>query len=78
MGGLKTEVKVGIFVVLGILFLAYMTVNIEKIQVGGERGYNVYAIMDTAQGLVKHTNVKTAGVEIGKITDISLTDRKAK
>src|SRR3989304_499001 len=78
MGGLKTEVKVGIFVVLGILFLAYMTVNIEKIQVGGERGYNVYAMLDTAQGLVKNTTVKTAGVEIGRITDISLTDRKAK
>jgi len=78
MGGLKTEVKVGIFVVLGIIFLTYMTVNIEKIQVGKERGYNIYAIMDSAQGLVKNTSVKTAGVEIGRITDISLTDKKAR
>src|SRR3990167_7314077 len=78
MGGLKTEVKVGIFVVLGIIFLTYMTVNIQKIQVGKERGYNIYAIMDSAQGLVKNTSVKTAGVEIGRITDISLTDKKAR
>ncbi len=78
MGGMKTEVKVGIFVVLGIIFLAYMTINIEKIQVGKERGYNIYAVLDTAQGLVKNTTVKTAGVEIGRITDISLTDSRAR
>jgi phospholipid/cholesterol/gamma-HCH transport system substrate-binding protein len=78
MGGLKTEVKVGIFVVLGLIFLAYMTINIEKIQVGKERGYNIYAVLDTAQGLVKNTTVKTAGVEIGRITDISLTDSRAR
>lgn len=78
MGKLKTEVKVGIFVVLGIIFLTYMTVNIEKIQVTGEKGYNVYVSLDTAQGLVKNSTAKTAGVEIGRITDISLTDKKAK
>ncbi|MEK6590024.1 MAG: MlaD family protein [Nitrospinota bacterium] len=78
MGGLKTEVKVGIFVLLGIIFLTYMTINIEKIQIGKERGYNVYVILDSAQGLVKNTAVKTAGVGIGRIVNISLTEKKAR
>jgi len=69
---MSTEVKVGIFVVLGFLVLAYMTVNIEKIRFGKAVGYKIYAKFDSAAGLVKNSDVRIAGVQVGMVEHIEL------
>ena len=78
MKKMSPEVKVGIFVVVGILVLAYMTVNIEKIRVGRAVGYKIYARLDSAAGLVKNSPVRIAGVQVGRVEDIVLDAGKAK
>ena len=75
---MKTELKVGIFVVLGGFVLFYMTANIEKFGFGNNKGYSIYAILDTAQGLVKKSHVKISGVPIGRISKIDLKGDKAR
>jgi len=74
---IATETKVGIFVVLGILVLAYFTVVVGKISVR-EKGYPVYSYVDSAAGLDKNSPVRIAGVEVGKVESIGLEGLKAK
>jgi phospholipid/cholesterol/gamma-HCH transport system substrate-binding protein len=69
---LKTEVKVGVFVVIGALLLFYMTANIEKLNFGNKKGYSLFVLLNTAQGLVKNSHVKVSGVPIGRIKSIGL------
>ncbi len=72
-----TETKVGIFVLLGILVLALFTIRVGRIAVR-EVGYRVYAYVDSAAGLDKNSAVRIAGVEIGKVEEITLEGLKAK
>ncbi|MDY7034301.1 MAG: MlaD family protein [Thermodesulfobacteriota bacterium] len=78
MKQISTETKVGIFVVIGIIVLAYLTVNIEKIRVGRAVGYTIFTKLDSAAGLVKNSPVRIAGVEIGRVEDITLEAGKAR
>ncbi len=78
MQKMSTNIKVGIFVVLGIIFLGYMTIKVEKIPVGGKAGYPLYAYLSSAAGLVKNSAVEIAGVEVGFIKNIILEGGKAK
>ena len=55
-----SEVWVGIFVVIGILILAGMTLKIEKFRIGKEKGYRVYAYFDSAGGLYRNARVRVA------------------
>ena len=67
------ETKLGFFVVLVIL-AAWIIVE----TLGGMEmfhgGYRVSALFDTAQELKVGDNVKMAGVEIGRVEKIALTD----
>lgn len=69
------ETKLGIFVVLAI-FAAIFIIEM----VGGtdifQRGYKINAQFDTVQELKVGDSVKMAGVEIGRVEKIELTDGK--
>ena len=69
------ETKLGLFVVLAVL-VAW--VIIETLG-GGDffsRGYHVSAQFESAQDLKPGDRVKMAGVEIGRVESLSLTDSK--
>ncbi|MBI5755999.1 MAG: MCE family protein [Nitrospirae bacterium] len=72
------EVKVGLFVVAAIVILAYMTVRIGDLTFGREKGYIIYGVFDSVAGLDVKAPVKMAGVEIGSVETIGLTDSRAK
>jgi phospholipid/cholesterol/gamma-HCH transport system substrate-binding protein len=74
----STDIWVGIFVVVGILLLIFMTLKIERFQFGKEKGYLVSVYFDTAAGLVKNASVRVAGVSVGMVEKISLDEGKAK
>jgi len=78
MTKLSVEAKVGVFVVIGMIILAYMSTRVGRIQYTGDRGYEVYAYFDSAEGIVEGGPVEIAGVEIGHIKDISLEAGKAR
>lgn len=72
------EAKVGFFVVIGILILAYMSMKVGKLKYGPDQGYTVYGYFDSAEGLVKGVSVEIAGVDVGEVTEITLENGKAK
>nr|HID58756.1 MCE family protein [Desulfobacterales bacterium] len=78
MARFSTEAKVGVFVVVGIILLGYMSLRLGKFEIGRARGYDLYAYFDSVAGLVKNASVEIAGVEVGRVKDISLEEGKAK
>jgi phospholipid/cholesterol/gamma-HCH transport system substrate-binding protein len=78
MKGMGTETKVGIFVLLGVIALAFMTVTVGKFHLGKEAGYRRYVLFDSAAGVVRNSPVRIAGVHVGKVEDISLERGQAK
>ncbi len=74
-----TEIKVGIFVFLGILALFYLTFQLAQEAFVPKDVYRVYGVFDSVSGLLKGAKVEMAGVPIGKVGEISLTpEGKAK
>ena len=77
MKSIATETKVGIFVVLGIIILAFFTIRVGRIAVR-EVGYRIYTHVESAAGLDKNSPVRIAGVEVGKVEGIVLDGAKAR
>jgi phospholipid/cholesterol/gamma-HCH transport system substrate-binding protein len=74
-----TEVKVGIFVFIGILALIYLTFKITSEAVSPKDTYKIYAVFENVSGLTKGAKVEMAGIVIGKVGGIELTENgKAK
>jgi len=79
MKNIGLSFKIGIFVLLALIALGYMTVKITKYKrLLVMKGYEVHAIFDDASGLKTNNSVYIAGVWIGRVKTISLTkDGKA-
>jgi len=75
--GFGPEIKVGIFVLIGLVILAYMSIRLGKVDLGREKGYHVSAVFDSVSGLVKDSPVEMAGIEIGRVKDVTLKDGQA-
>ncbi|MGQ3683816.1 MAG: outer membrane lipid asymmetry maintenance protein MlaD [Candidatus Loosdrechtia sp.] len=71
------EIAVGIFVFLGLLCLAYISISLGKINLIGRHYYPVKAVFTDVKGLRKDTVVEIAGVEVGKVSDIKLENYSA-
>lgn len=78
MPGFSTEAKVGVFVLLGIALLAYMTIRLGSLQFGEPEGYRVWAVFDSATGLKTKAAVEMAGIQIGKVNRIQLDNGRAR
>ena len=72
-----TETMVGLFVLLGIAALAYLAFQLGDVQFLGSRNYTVRAIFPSVTGLKEGAGVEIAGVEVGKVTSISLHEDRA-
>ena len=69
-----TEILVGLFVVLGalaLLFLALKAANLASFT-GGGNSYTVQARFENIGGLKARAPVRSAGVNVGRITSITL------
>ncbi|OGP62832.1 MAG: hypothetical protein A2V65_02305 [Deltaproteobacteria bacterium RBG_13_49_15] len=77
MSKFSVEAKVGIFVIIGIIMLGYMSMKVGKLSLTGESGYDVSVYFDSASGLAVDVPVEIAGVEVGRVRSISLKDGKA-
>jgi len=71
---MRTEIKVGLFVLAGLLSLLYMTFQIKTLESFKEKGYEIYAVVNDASGLTKKSKVKLRGVTVGYVEDMSLSD----
>jgi phospholipid/cholesterol/gamma-HCH transport system substrate-binding protein len=74
----SSETWVGIFVVIGIFLLVFMTLKIEKFRIGKEAGYLLYIYFDSVAGLTKNSPVRVAGVPVGTVEKVALDQGKGK
>src|SRR3972149_10096965 len=74
---LSSEAKVGLFVLIGIIILAYMSLRLGGIQLGRAEGYTLFVDFDSAAGLDPNAPVRVAGVEVGRVKTITLKDDMA-
>jgi len=62
---------VGVFVLIGILCLVYLSIKLGRLELfGGD--YAVRADFDSVAGLKKGASVEIAGVEVGRVESIAL------
>lgn len=71
------ETLVGLFVVVGIASLAYLSIRLGKLEVIATRGYTVLAEFDSVAGLKNGAVVEIAGVEVGRVKEIGLKGYRA-
>ena len=74
----KLEMVVGMFVLVGIMCLAYLSIKLGKLEMVGGDVYEVEAQFNSASGLKPGTAVEIAGVEVGRIRGITLIEDRAK
>jgi phospholipid/cholesterol/gamma-HCH transport system substrate-binding protein len=72
MNNAKLEMTVGIFMLVGILCLTYISVKLGKMELMGGDYYAVTAQFDSVSGLKPGARVEVAGVEVGKVDRIAL------
>jgi len=78
MRKLDIEFTVGLFLIAGIICLGYLSVKLGRMEVLGGEGYDVYALFSNSGGLKKGSSVMIAGVEVGRIKNVSLEDYQAR
>jgi len=66
------ETVVGIFVVVGIICIGYLTIKLGKMEVVGSKHYDVKAHFQSVSGLTVGAYVEMAGVKIGRVDSVSL------
>jgi phospholipid/cholesterol/gamma-HCH transport system substrate-binding protein len=66
------ETVVGIFVVVGLFAIAYMTVKLGNVGFLGENSYSLYAKFSTVTGLRTGNPVNMLGLEIGRVESFKM------
>ena len=70
------ETVVGIFVVIGLLSIAYMTVKLGNVGFLGENSYSLYAPFNRVTGLRVGNPVSMLGLEIGRVAGFKMDQEK--
>lgn len=78
MRKLDLELTVGLFVVVGIICLGYLSIKLGKMEVLGKKGYEVYALFSNSGGLKAGSSIVIAGVEVGRVKNITLENYQAR
>ena len=71
------ELGVGLFLLIGLLSLGYLSFNLGKIELWSPPGYTVNAAFANVGGLKTNSDVTMAGVNIGQVAAIRLKDGRA-
>jgi phospholipid/cholesterol/gamma-HCH transport system substrate-binding protein len=66
------ETAVGVFVLLGLVCVAWLTVKLGKMEVFSSQGFELSARFDSASGLRVGADVEIAGVPVGHVVTIIL------
>ena len=70
------ETVVGIFVVIGLICVAYMTVKLGKVSLLGDDYYPLYARFSSVSGLRVGNPIEIDGIEVGRVEQMSIDQEK--
>ncbi len=71
----EKETVVGVFVVVGLLCLGYMTVNLGKVSLFGDETYSLVARFSSVNGLRVGNSVEMIGIEVGRVAGLTLDEK---
>ena len=77
MKNLSPELKVGVFAIIVVLILSYMTFKVGGMPFTWNKGYRLYATFNDIKGLDDKSRIKISGVDSGTVEKIRLKDGKA-
>jgi phospholipid/cholesterol/gamma-HCH transport system substrate-binding protein len=66
------DLSVGVFVLVGVLALGWLSVKLGQVELLGSGGYVLTADFPSVGGLKVGSSVEIAGVEIGRVDSITL------
>jgi len=71
----RVEIVVGIFLVLGFLAFGWIAMQLGEVTwLSGSRTYTVFADFDNISGVKSGAEVQIAGVTVGTVTGLSLSE----
>ncbi len=71
------EFSVGIFILIGLACLGYLSIYLGDVRLFHRSQYTVYAKFSNVSGLTDKASVTIAGVAIGKVGNIKVDDGQA-
>lgn len=77
MNRINIETGVGIFLIVGLICLAYLSVKLGNVHLLGTKQYVVKARFTNISGLKEGSEVEIAGVKVGQVSKIHLKNYEA-
>lgn len=77
MNRINIETGVGIFLIVGLICLAYLSVKLGNVHLLGTKQYVVKARFINISGLKEGSEVEIAGVKVGQVSKIHLKNYEA-
>ncbi len=81
MGGMMKkfdlELAVGLFIIAGIVCLGYLSIKLGKMEIVGQKGYEIYGVFSNVGGLKVGSSVEIAGVNVGRVKSVALENYQA-
>lgn len=74
---MPNTMKVGIFMTITLLVLAWLILQVEDVRLFRDRGVRVEALFDTVAGLDDRSAIRIAGVRVGRVDGIHLERGRA-
>jgi phospholipid/cholesterol/gamma-HCH transport system substrate-binding protein len=72
------DLSVGVFLIIGLLAVAWLSINLGRVDLLGGRNYVVNADFPSVGGLKVGSPVEIAGVQIGSVNGILLVEDQAR
>jgi len=72
----SAETVVGIFVIIGLICVGYMTIKLGKVSLFGDDYYPLYARFSSVSGLKTNSPVEIHGIEVGRVEKMTLDTEK--
>jgi phospholipid/cholesterol/gamma-HCH transport system substrate-binding protein len=70
------ETAVGVFVLIGLICVGYMTVKLGKISLFGEDTYRLSARFASVTGLRVGSSVEVYGIQVGSVESLGIDQKK--
>ena len=68
------DLAVGLFVLVGLGAVAYLSISVGGLSYGGPGGLTIFAVFDQTGGLKPRAPVVISGVKVGHVSSITLGD----
>ncbi len=72
MKRITMETATGVFVLIGIICIGYLTIRFGKMEIVGENTYELTGRFESVAGLKPGASIEVAGVQVGQVSKVSL------